>query len=83
VWSAVHTCYNFGAPAWFYVGFDVYDCDDLDSWYPAYVAESLFYVALVTRKLTKSGRHTTAEVGATAATTTTTLEATTLEATPS
>lgn len=53
MWSFFHTYHNFGSIAWFYVGFDVYVMDDLDSWYPAYIIETLFYGALVVWKLTR------------------------------
>jgi hypothetical protein len=53
IWSFVHTYYNYGSVAWFYVGFDVYVIDSLDLWYPAYVTESLLYGAVVVWKLTR------------------------------
>mmetsp|Transcript_24963 Transcript_24963/g.68840 ORF Transcript_24963/g.68840 Transcript_24963/m.68840 type:complete len:300 (+) Transcript_24963:260-1159(+) len=51
IWSLFHTYYNYGFFAYFYVGFDVYVLDDLDSWYPAYLMETLFYASVVTWKL--------------------------------
>mmetsp|Transcript_27336 Transcript_27336/g.60225 ORF Transcript_27336/g.60225 Transcript_27336/m.60225 type:complete len:277 (-) Transcript_27336:2774-3604(-) len=51
IWSLFHTYYNFGFFAWFYVGFDVYVMDDLDSWYPPYAMETLLYSSLVIWKV--------------------------------
>lgn len=52
VWSLFHTYHNFGFFSYFYVGFDVYVIDDLDSWYPAYMMETLVYTSVVIWKLT-------------------------------
>jgi hypothetical protein len=52
LWSLTHTLYNFGTPGWglYYFGSDIYILDDLESWMSAYVAEGLFYVAIVLYK---------------------------------
>jgi len=46
-WSMFHTYYNFGQKfqdiSLFYVGHDVYIINELDSWYPAYIAEGFVY----------------------------------------
>merc|ERR1712151_691081 len=51
LWSAIHTFYNHGKAAPFYVGFDVYAMDSLDSWYPPYISESLVFISIVFWKL--------------------------------
>jgi hypothetical protein len=53
LWSLTHTMYNFGTSGWglYYFGSDVYILDDLESWISAYVAEGLFYVAIVLYKI--------------------------------
>jgi hypothetical protein len=52
-WSLTHSCYNFGKPHMFYMGYDVYVIDEgtLDLWYPAYVVESLVYSSIILWKL--------------------------------
>lgn len=50
LWSMVHTFVNDGVVGLWYCGYDVYHINDLDSWLPAYVAESLFYVGIVLYK---------------------------------
>ena len=46
-WSMFHTYHNFGQTfndiSLFYVGHDVYIINELDSWYPAYIAEGFVY----------------------------------------
>mmetsp|Transcript_11070 Transcript_11070/g.23448 ORF Transcript_11070/g.23448 Transcript_11070/m.23448 type:complete len:292 (+) Transcript_11070:144-1019(+) len=51
IWSIVHNYHNYGSFGLFYFGFDVYVLDALDAWYPAYIAETLFYASLVLWKL--------------------------------
>mmetsp|Transcript_13759 Transcript_13759/g.14873 ORF Transcript_13759/g.14873 Transcript_13759/m.14873 type:complete len:234 (-) Transcript_13759:32-733(-) len=53
IWSVVHTYYNFGLKGigLYYIGYDVYVMDTLDSWYPAYVAETCLFTSLVVWKL--------------------------------
>jgi hypothetical protein len=43
VWSLTHTKYNTGSFGLWYVGYDVYVMDSLDSWYPAYIVEGIVY----------------------------------------
>jgi hypothetical protein len=50
-WGMVHNYYNFGQVGYFYFGFDIYNIDCLKQWYPAYMAESMFFVAVVLFKL--------------------------------
>lgn len=50
-WSLTHTKYNAGEFGLWYFGFDIYVMDSLDSWYPAYIAESCMYGSLVMWKL--------------------------------
>jgi hypothetical protein len=50
-WSMTHTYYNFQTLEWFYVGYDVYVVNDLDSWYPAYIAETNVFLSVVLWKL--------------------------------
>ena len=52
-WSFTHTYYNFQTPRPYYFGYDVYVIDEgtLDLWFPAYVAESLFYTSITVWKL--------------------------------
>jgi hypothetical protein len=50
LWSAVHVYHNTRQFGLFYVGHDIYHVHDLDAWLPAYVAEGLFYLALVLYK---------------------------------
>lgn len=57
VWSLTHTYYNFGHFGFFYVGHDVYLMDDLDSWFPAYVAEGVVFGSIVLWKLFLQPRH--------------------------
>jgi hypothetical protein len=54
LWSLTHTLYNYGTTGWggiFYVGHDIYIMEDLNSWMAAYVAEGLFYSAIVLYKI--------------------------------
>lgn len=53
IWSVVHTYYNFGSKGigFYYIGYDVYVMDTLDSWYPAYLAETCIFTSLVLWKL--------------------------------
>lgn len=46
-WSLVHNYYNYGRGGYFFFGFNVYNVDCLKQWYPAYIAESMFFVAVV------------------------------------
>jgi hypothetical protein len=53
LWSLTHTLYNYGTPGGglFYVGYDVYIMEDLNSWMAAYVAEGVFYATIVLYKI--------------------------------
>ena len=51
VWSLTHTRYNTGKFGLWYFGFDVYVMDSLDSWYPAYIAETVIYASIILRKI--------------------------------
>lgn len=51
LWSLTHTKYNTGSFGLWYIGFDIYEMDCLDSWYPAYIAESCIYAMAVIWKL--------------------------------
>jgi hypothetical protein len=51
VWSVTQSYYNFGQPALYYFGFDVYVIDSLDVWLPAYAAEGVLYLIIVLYKL--------------------------------
>jgi hypothetical protein len=51
LWSLTHTKYNTGEFGLWYFGFDIYVMDSLDSWYPAYIAESCVYGSLLLWKL--------------------------------
>ena len=55
-WSFVHTYHNYGSISYFYIGRDVYVMDDMDSWYPAYIIESLFYIVLVSQIFVRNKR---------------------------
>jgi hypothetical protein len=55
LWSLTHTKYNTGEFGLWYFGFDVYVMDNLDSWYPAYIAESCTYTSIVVWKLWEAG----------------------------
>jgi hypothetical protein len=59
LWSLTHTLYNYGTTGWggiFYVGHDIYIMEDLNSWMAAYVAEGLFYVAIILYKIFLEGQ---------------------------
>ncbi|KAG7374090.1 hypothetical protein IV203_013185 [Nitzschia inconspicua] len=51
LWSLTHTKYNTGNFDLWYFGFDIYVMDSLDSWYPAYIAETCFYGGIIILKL--------------------------------
>jgi hypothetical protein len=73
LWSLTHTLYNYGTTGWggiFYVGHDIYIMEDLNSWMAAYVAEGLFYIAIVLYKIIWEDRPTTAMSTATKTTAT-------------
>ena len=59
IWSAVHGYHNFGTIPWYYIGYDVYVLNSLDMWYPAYIAETLWYGSIVIRKLRRRSETTT------------------------
>jgi hypothetical protein len=46
IWSLTHTKYNTGQFGLWYMGFDVYIMDSLDSWYPAYIVEGIVYTTV-------------------------------------
>lgn len=50
-WSALHTYYNLGQVGYAYVGHHVYVLDDLSTWYPAYVSETIFLSMIILWKL--------------------------------
>lgn len=50
-WSFVHNFYNFRTFHPFYMGFDVYEIDDVTQWYPAYVSEGTVFVIAILYKL--------------------------------
>lgn len=50
-WSCFHSYYNDGEFKLYYYGFDVYVLKDLDSWFPAYLAEGLFFIAITLYKV--------------------------------
>mmetsp|Transcript_11089 Transcript_11089/g.18500 ORF Transcript_11089/g.18500 Transcript_11089/m.18500 type:complete len:264 (-) Transcript_11089:1066-1857(-) len=56
LWSIVHTFANDGVVGLWYCGYDVYHINDLDSWLPAYVAESIFYAGIVIYKVLERRR---------------------------
>mmetsp|Transcript_24325 Transcript_24325/g.57252 ORF Transcript_24325/g.57252 Transcript_24325/m.57252 type:complete len:259 (-) Transcript_24325:31-807(-) len=56
IWSAVHQYYNFGSIAWYYLGFEVYVINSVDMWYPAYIAETIWYGSVVIWKLTRKNK---------------------------
>lgn len=51
VWSLVQTYHNFGRFALFYLGHNIYVVESLESWYPAYIAETALYSYIIIRKL--------------------------------
>ena len=51
VWSLTHTKYNTGRFGLWYMGFDVYVMDTLDSWYPAYIVEGIVYSSVALWKV--------------------------------
>ncbi|KAL7524371.1 hypothetical protein ACHAWF_000921 [Thalassiosira exigua] len=50
-WSLVHSCYNAGAPALWYVGHDVYKLSSLDVWPVAYILEGAWFAAAIGLRL--------------------------------
>jgi hypothetical protein len=50
-WSMVHNYYNFGQMGYFYFGYNIYNIDCLTQWYPAYIAETVFFGSVVLFKL--------------------------------
>lgn len=50
-WSILHTYINGMEVSGWYFGHDVYHIHDLEGWRPAYIAEGLFYTAIVGYKL--------------------------------
>jgi hypothetical protein len=57
-WSLFHTYYNFGYEnmSLWYVGHDVYIMNELDSWYPAYIAEGIVFGSATLYKLLSLSR---------------------------
>ena len=47
LWSMVHTFYNNGVPAFWYIGHDVYKMNDLGAWTVAYVAEGACFMTAI------------------------------------
>ena len=50
-WSIVHNYYNYGQVGYFYFGLNIYNLDCVKQWFPAYLAESMFFVAVILFKL--------------------------------
>jgi hypothetical protein len=79
LWSLTHTLYNYGTTGWggiFYVGHDIYIMEDLNSWTAAYVAEGLFYAAIVLYKIFLEESQPTTGMSTATKTTATMLKAT-------
>jgi len=55
-WSILHLIHNGHGFGIFYAGYDVYNCHDLDSWFAAYIGETIVYcgyVAILIRRWKK------------------------------